>query len=185
TAPAPPPGCGRAAHRALLAGSRRSPRLDAARLGAMEVGRAGRGKVPTRRRTARHRGSWPRPTRRSPNATPRGSATVEVCRAGLCEVRTQGAGEQDGRPVCQWRSKMSHLWRLKMSHSAGGDEPLVRRRLPAASLPPRLIVPHLTAGGLEGLVELGVVAHAVAVAADAHDVAVVEQAVDQRGRHDL
>src|SRR5690606_9153521 len=47
TAPAPPPGCGRAAHRALLAGSRRSPRLDAARLGAMEVGRAGRGKVPT------------------------------------------------------------------------------------------------------------------------------------------
>src|SRR5690606_22276523 len=86
---------------------------------------------------------------------------------------------------CQWRSKMSHLWRLKMSHSAGGDEPLVRRRLPAASLPPRLIVPHLTAGGLEGLVELGVVAHAVAVAADAHDVAVVEQAVDQRGRHDL
>src|SRR5690606_10910841 len=29
--------------------------------------------------------------------------------------------------ACQWRSKMSHLWRLKMSHSAGGDEPLVRR----------------------------------------------------------
>src|SRR5690606_35393044 len=89
------------------------------------------------------------------------------------------------RRLCQWRSKMSHLWRLRMSHSAGGDVPVVRRRLPAASLPPRLIVPHLTAGGLEGLVELGVVAHAVAVAADAHDVAVVEQAVDQRGRHDL
>src|SRR5690606_3796722 len=86
-------------------------------------------------------------------------------------------------PVCQWRSKMSHLWRLKMSHSAGGDEPLVRRRLPAASLPPRSIVAHLTAGGLEGLVELVVVPHAVAVAADAHDVAVVEQAVDQRGRN--
>src|SRR5690606_32298591 len=67
----------------------------------------------------------------------------------------------------------------------GGDEPLVRRRLPAASLPPRSIVPRLAGGGLEGLVELGVVAHAVAVAPDAHDVAVVEQAVDQRGRHDL
>src|SRR5690606_33581164 len=67
----------------------------------------------------------------------------------------------------------------------GGDEPLVRRRLPAASLPPRSIVPRLAGGGLEGPVELGVVAHAVAVAADAHDVAVVEQAVDQRGRHDL
>src|SRR5690606_6052195 len=105
--------------------------------------------------------------------------------ASVLHCRSPAAVTSMIRISCQWRSKMSHLWRLKMSHSAGGDEPLVRRRLPAASLPPRLIVPHLTAGGLEGLVELGVVAHAVAVAADAHDVAVVEQAVDQRGRHDL
>src|SRR5690606_39980627 len=81
--------------------------------------------------------------------------------AGVPRQQGQGGGEGQreggeraalswrGRVACrcQWRSKMSHLWRLKMSHSAGGDEPLVRRRLPAASLPPRLIVPHLTAGG--------------------------------------
>jgi hypothetical protein len=26
---------------------------------------------------------------------------------------------------CQWRLKMSHLWRPKMSHFGGGDEPQV------------------------------------------------------------
>src|SRR5690606_4014981 len=86
---------------------------------------------------------------------------------------------------CQWRSKMSHLWRLKMSHSGGGDEPLGRRRLPAAFLPPWWIVLRLGGGGVERPVEVGVVAHPVAVAADAHDVAVVKQAVDQGGRHHL
>src|SRR5690606_29857847 len=39
--------------------------------------------------------------------------------------------------------------------------------------------------GVERPVEVGVVAHAVAVASYAHDVAVVEQAVDQGGGHDL
>src|SRR5690606_15651393 len=70
TALAPPPGCGRAARRVLLAGSRQSPQLTAARLGAVEVGRAGRGEAPTERRTTRRHGSCPRRARRSPHASP-------------------------------------------------------------------------------------------------------------------
>src|SRR5690606_28776573 len=145
-----------------------------------------------RPRCARRR-DRPRPTRSALTARRGGggAARTSVSRPPYAlssrDTSCAAAAAGSNRPSngCQWRSKMSHLWRLKMSHSAGGDEPLVRRRLPAASLPPRSIVPRLAGGGLEGPVELGVVAHAVAVAADAHDVAVVEQAVDQRGRHDL
>ncbi len=92
-------GCGRAARRALLAGSRRSSTCTAARLGAMEVGGAGRGKVPTQRRTARHRGSWLRRARRSSQRITARPSAVEVCRAGQREVRTQEAGERGWRRV--------------------------------------------------------------------------------------
>ena len=40
-------------------------------------------------------------------------------------------------------------------------------------------------GRVDGLGELGVASHAVAVAADVDDVAAVEQPVEQRGGHDL
>ncbi len=96
TAAPPPPGCGRAAHHAFLAGSRRSSIHTAARLGAMEAGRAGRGKVPTQRRRARRHGSWPRRTRRSSQRITARLSAVEVCCAGLGKVRTQGADERDG-----------------------------------------------------------------------------------------
>ena len=66
--------------------ARQSPTLDSARLCAMEVSRAGRGEGPTHCNTARHLASWPRWTRRSPNATPRGSASMEVCRAEQGEL---------------------------------------------------------------------------------------------------
>jgi len=38
---------------------------------------------------------------------------------------------------------------------------------------------------VQRLPELGVLAHAVAVAADRHNVAVVHEAIDERGGHDL
>ena len=38
---------------------------------------------------------------------------------------------------------------------------------------------------MERVPEIGVLTHAVAVAADRHDVTVMDQAVDQRGGHDL
>ena len=41
----------------------------------------------------------------------------------------------------------------------------------------------LRRSSVEGLGELGVVAHPVAVASDVDDVAVMEQAVDERGSH--
>jgi hypothetical protein len=40
-------------------------------------------------------------------------------------------------------------------------------------------------GRVEGVPELGVVPHAIAVAADVDDVAVMQEAVDERGGHDV
>ena len=38
---------------------------------------------------------------------------------------------------------------------------------------------------MEGVPEVGVLPHAVAVAADRHDVTVMDEPIDQRGGHDL
>jgi len=69
TAPTPS-GCGRAAQPRSPRGARQSSRLGAVRPSAMEVGRAGRGKVRTQRRPVPRQGSSPRPARRSPTTTP-------------------------------------------------------------------------------------------------------------------
>jgi hypothetical protein len=74
----------------------------------------------------------------------------------------------------------SAVWPL-----GGGDEPqFVGAFLDrGVRLAVRILVPFVP--GVQGLPELGVTAHAVAVAADVDDVAVVQEAVDQGGGHDV
>ncbi len=74
---------------------------------------------------------------------------------------------------------MSHFRRLKMSHPGGTS--LGRRGLLAAAA---------AAGGgavgrMEQLLEVSVLAHPVAVAPNVDDVAVVDEAIDQRAGHDV
>src|SRR5690606_2011460 len=59
----------------------------------------GRGKVPTQRRTARHRGSWPRRTRRDSTHTAARLSAVEVCRAGCVAGPSGVLPLHDGGPA--------------------------------------------------------------------------------------
>ena len=92
-----------------------------------------------------------------------------------------------GARYCQWASKMSHFRALKMSHCE--DRPAEGASDRSGAVPRESPRPHDPASGggvsgsgsqrMDGLRELGVAPHPVAVAPDVYDVAAVEQPLEK------